>query len=90
MARRIVDEQGGEWDVAPSVRVSQYDVDELSLEFRRVGTSKDERRYVRFSPRGSQVAEMAFEETTDAALRGLLKVSQVGWTTPDGGYTPTP
>ena len=89
MARRITDAAGQEWDVAPSGRVTQYDVDELSIEFRRVGANVKEHRFARFSPRGAKVGEIAFEETSDAALLALLERSQVAWTSPDGGYATT-
>lgn len=89
MARQIIDDAGRTWEAAPSGRVTQYDVDELSIEFRLVGDATDERRFARFSPRGAKVGEMAFEETSDAALRSLLRASQVAWTSPDGGYAPS-
>ncbi len=87
MARRIIDDRGQAWDVAPSGRVTQYDLDQLSLEFALVGGT--ERRYARYSPRAARIGELAFEETSDAALLSLLRESQVGWTSPDGGYART-
>ena len=89
MARRITDADGQVWDVAPSGRTTKYDVDELSLEFVRVDGNVHERRYARYSPRGARIGELAFEETSDAALLSLLRESQVGWTSPDGGYAVT-
>ena len=89
MARRITDETGQHWDVSPSGRVTQYDLDQLSLEFVRVGSPGPERRYARYAPRGARIGELAFEETSDAALLALLRESQVGWTSPDGGYAGT-
>lgn len=86
MARQITDDAGRTWEAAPSGRVTQYDVDELSIEFRLVSDDSDERRFARISPRGAKVGEMAFEQTTDAALQALLRASQVAWTSPDGGY----
>lgn len=86
MARQITDDAGRTWEAAPSGRVTQYDVDELSVEFRLVDGSTDERRFARFSPCGAKVGEMAFDETSDAALVALLRASQVAWTSPDGGY----
>ncbi len=89
MARLITDDAGRTWEAAPSGRVTQYDLDELSIEFRLVGDDTDERRFARFSPRGAKVGEMAFEETSDDALLALLRASQVAWTSPDGGYAPS-
>lgn len=85
MARRITDVDGTAWEVAPSGRHTQYGIDELSLEFRRVG-AEAERRYIRFSPRGAKSAEQAMEEVSDRALLGLLAASQPSWTSPDGSY----
>ena len=86
MAREITDDSGRTWEAAPSGRVTQYDVDELSVEFRLVGGSTEERRFARFSPRGAKVGELAFEQTSDESLRALLRTSQVAWTSPDGDY----
>ena len=86
MARRIIDEQGRTWDVAPTGRVTQYDIDQVSLAFTRVDGDERERRFARYAPRGARIGELAFEQTTDAALLALLKQSQVSWTSPDGGY----
>ncbi|MBA2291909.1 MAG: hypothetical protein H0W15_05565 [Gemmatimonadales bacterium] len=86
MARQITDDAGRTWEAAPSGRVTQYDIDEMSIEFRLVDGSTDERRFARFSPRCAKIGESAFEETTDAALQSLLRTSQVAWTSPDGGY----
>jgi hypothetical protein len=84
MQRRIVDARGRAWDVAMSGRLTQYVRDELSLEFRLVGG--EERRYVRTSPRGAKLPELAWQQFTDADLGRLLKSSQPAWTSPDGGY----
>lgn len=86
MARRITDDDGKAWDAAPSGAVTQYDNDELSLEFRRVDGPVRERRFVRYSPQGAKMGESAFEELTDTALLALWRRSQVAWTSPDGGY----
>jgi hypothetical protein len=86
MARRITDELGRTWDVAPSGRVTQYDIDQLSLEFTRIDGDTRERRFARYAPRGARIGELAFEQTSDAALLALLRESQVSWTSPDGGY----
>lgn len=85
MARRITDGGGTVWIVTPSGRRTQYQVDELSLEFRRADADA-ERRYIRFSPRGAKAAETALEETSEAALLALLGRAQPSWTSPDGGY----
>jgi hypothetical protein len=84
MVRRIIDPKGRPWDVTLSGRYTQYVRDELSLEFQLVGGT--ERRYVRTSPRGAKVPEMAWQQFTDADLTRLLHSSQPSWTSPDGGY----
>jgi hypothetical protein len=84
MQRRIVDTRGRAWDVTLSGRYTQYVRDELSLEFRLVGS--DERRYVRTSPRGAKAPELAWQQLSDADLHRLLASSQPSWTSPDGGY----
>jgi hypothetical protein len=84
MLRRIVDGTGRQWEVSLAGRRTQYVRDELSLEFRLVDGG--ERRYVRVSPRGAKLPEMAWQELSDVALARLLKSSQPSWTSPDGGY----
>lgn len=86
MARQITDDSGRTWEAAPSGRVTQYDIDELSIEFRLVDGASDERRFARIAPRGAKMGELAFEQTSDASLRALLRTSQVAWTSPDGDY----
>jgi hypothetical protein len=84
MARRIVDRDGATWSVTLSGRHTQYARDELSVEFQRQGDG--ERRFARFSPRGSKSPERAMEQASDALLGRLLAASQPAWTSPDGGY----
>lgn len=84
MERRIVDAKGRAWEVTLSGRRTQYTRDELSLEFRLAGGT--ERRYVRTSPRGARMPEMAWQELSDRDLVRLLDSSQPSWTSPDGGY----
>jgi hypothetical protein len=86
MARRITDDDGGVWEVAPSGRRTVYGSDELSLEFRRVEGGTPERRYIRFSPRTAKATELAFDQTSDRTLLRLLTGAQPAWTSPDGGY----
>lgn len=86
MSRRITDAAGNAWEVTPSGRRTQYGSDEVSLEFQRVGDGEQERRFARFSPRGAKAAEIALEDTSDAALITLLGESQPAWTSPDGSY----
>ena len=84
MQRRIVDTRGRAWEVTLSGRRTHYTRDELSLEFRLAGGT--ERRYVRTSPRGARMPEMAWQELSDRDLVRLLASSQPSWTSPDGGY----
>ena len=84
MQRRIVDAKGREWEVTLSGRRTHYVRDELSLEFRLIGG--EERRYVRTSPRGAKLPELAWQELSDSQLGQLLRSSQPSWTSPDGGY----
>ncbi|HEX3926432.1 MAG TPA: hypothetical protein VHW65_00395 [Gemmatimonadales bacterium] len=86
MARRIVDTDGGVWEVGPSGRRTQYGADETSLEFLRVAGGTPDRRFARFSPRGAKAAELALDEASDTALLTLLSQAQPAWTSPDGSY----
>jgi hypothetical protein len=82
MPRQITAPDGTDWTVTLSGRSTQYAKDEISLAF----TAGDETRYVRFSPRGAKVPELAFEEVSDAMLRQLLQQAQPSWTSPAGDY----
>jgi hypothetical protein len=82
MPRHIIAPDGTEWTVTLSGRSTQYAKDEVSLAFSAAG----ETRYVRFSPRGAKVPELAFEEVSDAMLQQLLPQSQPAWTSPAGDY----
>ncbi len=87
MARCITDAEGGAWEVTYSGHRTQYDQDELTLEFVRVGSGTRERRFARFSPRGAKAVEAAIEEMSDRALGNLLDTAQPSWTSPDGAYS---
>ena len=82
MPRQITTTAGTVWTVTLSGRSTQYAKDEVSLEY----TTPGETRYVRFSPRGAKVPELAFEEVSDAMLLQLLQQSQPSWTSPAGDY----
>lgn len=82
MPRQITATDGTAWTVTLSGRATQYAKDEVSLEFMAAG----ETRYVRFSPRGAKVPELAFEEVSDTMLQQLLLQSQPSWTSPAGDY----
>ena len=88
--RTITDARGVVWEVAPSGRRTFYGSDELSLEFRRVGASPEELRFIRFAPRGARSVEIALEEATDRRLVTMLSQSQPAWTSPDGEYGQSP
>lgn len=86
MPRRISDANGRVWEVTLGGRTTQYIRDEIVLQFRRLDDGADERRYVRFSPKGSKAPERAYEQASDALLLRLLDSSQPRWTAPAGGY----
>ena len=86
MSGRTIDVNGQEWRVAPTGRITQYAKDEFGLRFTRLRPEPREERVVRYSPQLSKNRESALAELSDAALAGLLKVSQPSWTTPDTGY----
>lgn len=86
MPREIAGADGVRWRVALTGRHTQYSVDEISLEFRRLGPGEEERRYARFSPRGAKSPERAYEEVSDRMLGRLLAAAQPAWTSPDGVY----
>jgi hypothetical protein len=86
MPRRILEVDGGQWEVAVSGRVTQYVKDEFGLVFTR-GTGPDrEQRVVRYSPLGSKSRELSLGQLTDPELRELLVHSQPSWTAPEMGY----
>lgn len=89
MPRRILDDRGDTWEVTLGGRTTQYTRDEIVLQFRRLGHGTDERRYVRYSPKGSKSPERAYEQASDTLLRRLLASSQPRWTAPAGGYRHT-
>ena len=86
MARRITDAEGATWEVTFSGHHTQYDRDELTLEFCRSTEGSPERRFARFSPRGAKSVDAAIEEMSDHALANLLCTAQPSWTSPDGEY----
>jgi hypothetical protein len=87
MARRITDPEGATWEVTYSGHRTQYNTDELTLEFVRTDGGTRERRFARFSPRGAKSVDSALDEMTDHGLANLLKAAQPAWTSPDGEYS---
>jgi len=86
MPRRIIEVDGGPWEVAVSGRVTQYTKDEFGLIFSR-GTGPDrEQRVVRYTPLGAKSRELSLSQLSDRELRGLLAHSQPSWTAPEMGY----
>jgi hypothetical protein len=86
MARRITDPEGATWEVSYRGHRTQYNSDELTLEFVRVAGGTKERRFARFSPRGAKSVDGALDELTDRGLGLLLQAAQPAWTSPDGQY----
>lgn len=87
MPRRIHDDSGATWEVSASGRRTQYNRDELTVEFLRVEGGPREQRYARFSPRGATASDLALEAVSDHTLGMLLRSAQPSWTSPDAGYT---
>jgi hypothetical protein len=86
MPRRIIEVDGGPWEVAASGRVTQYTKDEFGLIFSR-GTGPDrEQRVVRYTPLGAKSRELSLSQLSDRELRELLAHSQPSWTAPEMGY----
>lgn len=85
MARRLVEIDGAEWEVAPAGSVTQYVKDEFALVFSRGTGESRERRIVRYSP-VVRYREASLAALTDAQLRELFLVSQPSWTSPELGY----
>ena len=85
MARRFIDIDGEQWEVAPAGNVTQYVKDEFALVFARGAGEARERRVVRYSPairyRASSLAALS-----DDNLRDLFRRSQPSWTSPELGY----
>ena len=85
MPRRLIDIAGTPWSVTMSGRYTQYNKDEFTILFRRVGEAREERA-ARYSPQGSKSREDSLAELSDAALIDLYRRSQPSWTTADTGY----
>ena len=86
MPRRIIDGDGGQWEVAVSGRNTQYTKDEFGVVFTR-GTGPDrERRVSRYSPLGAKSRELSLRQLSDRELLDLLAHSQPAWTAPELGY----
>ena len=86
MPRRIIENNGDQWEVAVSGRLTQYTKDELGLIFSRGTGPNREQRVVRYSPLGAKSRELSLGELSDAELRELLAHSQPSWTAPEMGY----
>jgi hypothetical protein len=86
MPRRIIEVDGGQWEVAVSGRTTQYTKDEFGLVFTRGTGPQRERRLARYSPLGAKSRELSLAELSDAELRDLLAHSQPSWTAPEMGY----
>jgi hypothetical protein len=85
MPRRLIDIDGVQWSVTMSGRHTQYNKDEFTVLFRRVGEAREERA-ARYSPLGSKLRENSLAERSDAELIDLFRRSQPSWTTADTGY----
>ena len=86
MPRRAIEVEGETWNVTLSGRVTSYSKDEVGIVFAR-GTGADAiRKVVRFRPLGSQRANAALSELSDAQLRTLLGSAQPAWTSPELEY----
>lgn len=86
MPRRIIEVDGGEWEVAVSGRITQYTKDEFGLVFSRgIGVGR-EQRVVRYTPLGAKSRELSLSQLSDRELRELLAHSQPSWTAPELGY----
>ncbi len=86
MPRRIIEFEGGEWQVAASGRTTQYVKDEFGVIFTRGVGPDREQRVSRYSPLGAKSREASLSNLTDAELRDLLAHSQPSWTAPEMGY----
>lgn len=85
MARRFIQIDGDQWEVAPAGTVTQYVKDEFALVFARGTGPARERRIVRYSPTvRSRDASLA--ALSDDYLRELFGRSQPSWTSPELGY----
>jgi hypothetical protein len=86
MPRRVIEVDGGRWEVAVSGRTTQYVKDEFGLVFTRGVGPNREQRVVRYSPLGAKAREVSLGQLSDAQLRDLLAHSQPSWTAPEMGY----
>lgn len=86
MPNRIITVDGAVWNVTPSGRVTQYDLDEFGLIFTRGEGESRETRVTRYSPLGARSREQSFAELTDTQLHQLFHQSQPGLTSPEARY----
>jgi hypothetical protein len=84
MPRRLIEIDGDTWSVTMSGRYTQYNKDEFTVVFRRIGGTEE--RLARYSPLGSKRREDSLAERTDAELVSLFRRSQPAWTTAEAGY----
>jgi hypothetical protein len=83
--RRLINVDGDSWTVAPSGHYTQYNKDEFTVVFQKVGRDGDE-RVARYSPLGTKQREDSLARLTDRELVDLFRRSQPSWTTPETGY----
>ena len=86
MPNRTITVDGTPWRVAPSGRITQYDLDEFGLIFSRGAGESHETRVTRYSPVGPRSREQSFAELTDTQLHELFHQSQPGQTSPEVRY----
>jgi hypothetical protein len=84
MPRRFITVDGAQWSVTFSGHYTQYNKDEFTVCFQRLGSTEE--RVARYSPTGSKQREDSLAERTDADLQDLYRRSQPTWTTPEASY----
>ena len=84
---RTISHAGVLWAAAPSGFVTQSVGDEFGVVFTRIGDTRDEVRFSRYSPGSVRSREASFDALSDVALRRLLTTSQPSVRAPEGGYT---
>jgi hypothetical protein len=80
----MIEVDEGAWSVTMSGRYTQYNKDEFTVVFQRVGGAEE--RLARYSPLGSKSREDSLAELGDSDLVSLFRRSQPAWTTAETGY----
>ena len=86
MPRRVIEVDGGRWEVTVSGRTTQYVKDEFGLRAHPGRWAQSRAAGRSLLAAGRQGREVSLGQLSDAELRDLLGHSQPSWTAPEMGY----